>query len=375
MTETRRVDARLRLLPEAPRALKAGEAVAWHTGSAEVVARVRYLETEPVAPGAAGWVQWRFDTPVALARGDRYVIRRLSPPLTLGGGTVVRATTRHLPRGDAATLRALQAAATADPEALVLAATDAEGPLRLPALVTRLGLPADEVAAGVERARAAGRLVTLGEGLCTPRSADALRHQLVAAVAAHHARAPVGGGPDRTALRAELGLAAPELAALIDLAQAAGEVRTAGARVALATHHVVLSPAQAAAAILLLAALDAGGTSPPGLEASAQAVGAEQAVIEALVADGRLVRLASDLALSGAGYARWTAETRALFATRPHVTVADVRDRLHTSRKYALALLEYLDAQGVTRRIGDARVLIARDPGDSVSPSAGRGSR
>ena len=106
VTETRRVDATLRLLPSAPRALKPGERVSWHSGTAEVVAALRYLEADPIQPGGAGWVQWRLGEPVAIRKGDPYVIRRLSPPMTIGGGEIVRAAARHVPRGDPAALDA-----------------------------------------------------------------------------------------------------------------------------------------------------------------------------------------------------------------------------------------------------------------------------
>jgi len=79
------------------------------------------------------------------------------------------------------------------------------------------------------------------------------------------------------------------------------------------------------------------------------------------VQDGRLVLLAPDIALSRGTYSAWLNDVRGLFEAAPAVTVREVRDALGTSRKYALALLEYLDSRAVTRRVGDARLWLGED--------------
>ena len=117
--ETRRIDARLRMLSLAPRALKPGEDVALHIGAAARIARLRLLESDPIPPGGWGWVQWRLDAPIAARRGDRYVIRRLSPATTIGGGRVARALARHSPRGNLAVLDRLARTAAGDPQVLI----------------------------------------------------------------------------------------------------------------------------------------------------------------------------------------------------------------------------------------------------------------
>jgi selenocysteine-specific elongation factor len=358
--ETRRVDARLRLLPHAPRALKPGERLAWHTGTTEVVASLRYLESEPIPPGGEGWVQWRLSAPVALAKGDPYIVRRLSPPMTVGGGTIVRATTRRLTRGDAAVLRRLDLAATADAAEIVLATIEADGPISLRDLAQRTELGSQLVRTEVNSVRASGRVEAIGGSLLSAAAAANLRTQIHEAVAAHHHRQPTAGGPERTELRAELKLEQALFAALLDQMEENGELALGGSRVALPDHRVELSAAQEAAAARLLRALDAGGATPPALTQAARQAGTDATVIEALSAQGRLVRLTPEVALSADRYGAWLDELRAMFGRQTEVTVADFRDRSKTSRKYALAFLDYLDAQAITRRLGDARVLLER---------------
>ena len=358
--ETRRVDARLRLLPHAPRALKPGERLAWHTGTTEVVASLRYLESETIPPGGEGWVQWRLSTPVALAKGDPYIVRRLSPPMTVGGGTIARATTRRLTRGDAAVLRRLDLAATAGAAEIVLATIEADGPISLRDLAQRTEFGSQLVRTEVNSARASGRVEAIGGSLLSTVAATILRTQVREAVAAHHHRHPTAGGPERTELRAELKLEQALFAALLDQMEESGDLVLRGSRVTLPDHRVELSAPQEAAAVRLLRALDAGGPTPPALTQAARQAGTDATVIEALSVQGRLVRLTPEVALSADRYDAWLDELRAMFGCQTEVTVADFRDRSQTSRKYALAFLDYLDAQAITRRVGDARVLLER---------------
>ena len=350
VAETRRVDATLRLLPSAPRALKPGERVSWHSGTAEVVAAARYLEADPIQPGSAGWVQWRLGEAVAIRKGDPYVIRRLSPPMTIGGGEIVRAAARHVPRGDPAALEALERARRAPPAELVAAAVEAAGPLTPDEIARRTEVSLDEVTAIVDEMEREGGLSVVG-GYAAPTAAvDALRRRIGALLG------PSAGLP-RAALPRQLGAPAPLVAALLEGMAADGLLVLKEGR--------VLPPGQAApprgpAADRLLAALDKGGFAPPDLPDVAHAQGASTALLDSLVAAGELVRITPTFGLTRAGYARWRQAIGEAFAGNEQVTVSQLRDQLGTSRKYVLAFLEHLDARAVTRRVGEARILLDR---------------
>ena len=110
----------------------------------------------------------------------------------------------------------------------------------------------------------------------------------------------------------------------------------------------------------LLAALDRGGFAPPDLPALARSQGASSALLDALATAGELVRITPTFGLTQAGYARWRQAVGEAFAASDQVTVSQLRDQLGTSRKYVLAFLEHLDARAVTRRVGEARILLDR---------------
>ncbi|MDE2989533.1 MAG: selenocysteine-specific translation elongation factor [Chloroflexota bacterium] len=352
VTETRRVDATLRLLPSAPRALKPGERVSWHSGTAEVVAALRYLEADPMRPGAAGWVQWRLGEAVAVRKGDPYVIRRLSPPMTIGGGEIVRAQARHVPRGDAGALEGLERARRAEPAELVTAAVEAAGPLTPAEIARRTEVSLGEVTAIVDAMEREGALSVVGGYVAPAAAVDALSERIGGLLTPGAA-----GGLARAALPRRLEAPAALVSALLESLAADGKLVLEGGR--------VLPPGQAAAprgpvADRLLAALDQGGFAPPDLSTLARAQKTPPEVLDALTAAGELVRVTPAFGLTRAGYARWREAIGEAFAANEQVTVRQLRDQLGTSRKYVLAFLEHLDARAVTRRVGEVRILLDR---------------
>ncbi len=358
--ETRRIDARLRMLPSAPRALKPGEDVSLHIGAASRVARLRLLESDPIPPGGSGWVQWRLDAPIAARRGDRYVIRRLSPANTIGGGSVARALARHAPRGDEAVLDSLTRAASGDPATLVRDAL-AAGLVTMAQLARRTELDSAATEETVADLTAAGEVRTLRSYLGSVPVIEQLTAELLSALRTHHESDPGAVGLPSSEVARTMDLPADAVSELAAAAAAEGSVRLEGPRVSLAGHTVEMSESEQRTAHRLLAHLDQGGSTPPSLAEALTAAGGTPRLASALAQDGRLVVLASDIALSRRTYEAWLRAVRELFDSAPAVSVREVRDALGTSRKYALALLEYLDSRAITRRVGDARLWLGDD--------------
>ena len=358
--DTRRVDARLRMLASAPRALKPGEHVALHIGAAARVASLRLLEADPIPPGGSGWVQWRLDAPIAGRRGDRYVIRRLSPATTIGGGRVARALARHAPRGDQAVLEAVARAAAGDPATLVRDAL-ADELVTLAQLARRIELDSATTEQTVADLAAAGEAWTLRSFVGSVQVIERLTSELLSTLREHHESDPGAMGLRTSDLARSMDAPAEAIGELAAAAAAQGSVRLEGPHVVLAGHTVVLTEAEQRTALRLLAHLDHGGSTPPSLGEALTATSGSRRLAAALAQDGRLVMLAPDIALSRETYAVWLRAVRNLFETAPSVTVREVRDTLGTSRKYALALLEYLDSRAVTRRVGDARLWLGED--------------
>ena len=353
--ETHRIDARLRMLPTAPRALKAGERVALHIGTAELTARLRILDVSPIPPGSEGWVQWRLTEPIATMRGDRYVIRRLSPAMTIGGGTVVRALARHVPRGDAHTLAALEHAASNDPVALMHDALR-DGAVTVDALPLRTELDEHLIARTIANLVASKDVRVIGTYVGTRHFFEKKIADLIAILRNHYSHDPTGPALNITEFAHALEIPIALLQQILTAPEVGRIVHVHGSRVSLANHRVELGEDDEQSARRLINELDLGGPTPPSLTRTIKSSNASKNTVAALMDTGRIVMLDRDIAISHRTFVEWLTDVRRVGATGTPFTVREVRDTLGTSRKFALAFLEHLDSQSLTRRVGDARV-------------------
>jgi len=168
-----RLDVQLALVRDAPLELEQNDEVDFFLGADEVPARITLLDTERLSPGATGWVQLRLARPVAAQKGDRFIVRRPSPPITIGGGVIVDAAPRRHKRFNEVTLDALATLVLGTPEELLLQAL-AEGPLDRKTLAARANLAAEPLAAALAATLSAGTTLLLTGDPATPRPADVI---------------------------------------------------------------------------------------------------------------------------------------------------------------------------------------------------------
>jgi len=176
------------------------------------------------------------------------------------------------------------------------------------------------------------------------------------ALAAYHQRYPLRGGMPREELRSRLGLDPAMANQVIDHAVSEGQLASTATLVRLPGFSVSLSPDQSRAVDQVLAAFRANPSSPPTLAQVEETLGAD--LLQYLIDDGRLVKVSDEVLFEADALARMQERVVELLRRQPDgVTVAQVRDLLDTSRRYALGLLEELDRRRVTRRVGDVRHL------------------
>ncbi len=341
---TRRADARVRIPGSSRRALRHGERVLLHAGTAEVPARVILLDEQ--VPERQAWVQLYLDRPLAAAPGDRFVLRLPSPSLTLAGGAFVDLSPRRHPRYDSAAVASLERRAAGD----VLQEELAKYPRGVtPEALLKASLAPE---ADLERlqARRAGRW------LFAPDAWESLRRRAEAVLAGYHRDQPLRPGMPREELQSRLGLQPAVFGAVLPALAGEGVLAQGDGVVALPGHVVELGASSAPAA-RLLELLAVHPFAPPSVPEAAREAGAGPEVVRALERGGELVRLSPDVAFTRAAYEQALAAVRAVVAAEGEVTVARLRDELGASRRPVLALLEHLDARRITRRVGDARVL------------------
>jgi selenocysteine-specific elongation factor len=344
LVPTHLLDVRVRLTPNAP-PLEQNDPVDLFIGAAEVQGRATLLGAETLGPGAEGWVQLRLAAPVAAVRGDRFILRRPSPGMTIGGGVVVDAAPRRHRRFHPGTLERLASLARGTPRDLALQFL-AAGAREVREVAAALDVDADEARSVLAALRDEGAIVVL--------SADAAA-LATAFLADYHAANPLKRGMPREELRARLGLTPRLFEEFVAWLAARGmlvaERSDAGPTLRLPEHTVALPPARRAAADRLLAALAREPFSPP--DPATFGVGPETLAV--LVDEGSVVRVAEGVVFGRNAYDRMVAQTLALIDAHGSVTLAQFRDAVGTTRKYAQAVLEYLDARRITRRVGDAR--------------------
>ncbi len=347
-TPSFRVDAEVTVLPEAA-PLERGTLLEVLHGTAVAPARAIVLGADAIAAGATGLVQLRLERPLATLRGDRVVLRRLAPPGTVAGGRVLDPQPRRHAGGEADLAR-LALYRQDDPAAIARAALTT-GALRAEDLAARGLLDADAAAAAL--AAQDGVVDLDGWHLSANRFAairTALRDRLEAR-RRDHPRDP--GLPLEALLRPT-----PWRDALVDRLVAEGAVARAGATLRLPDAEAVEDTSVADAAVAALAAAPFATHRQADLVADLGLPADDGwAVLALLDRTGRVARLPDGLVVHRDAYDQAVAIVRAACAEHGDVTLAQLRDATASSRKVCQALLERMDADGITRRTGDTRVL------------------
>lgn len=359
MAATQRIDAQLHLLPSSPLALKQNAELDFFTGSTEAAVRVTLLDREYLEPGQTGWVQFRLESPVAVLKRDRFIVRRASPSETLGGGEIVDSQPRRHRRFHAETLSTLETLASGSPQELLLQAL-AAGPLEPRALATALpGLDAVETRRTVDDLQRSGELLSLtgaqpADTVLVSRSWwSAWCGSLALFLEQFHAANPLRPGVPREVARRQFGIGSTRLFDTLVTASVAQEfVADDGATLRSPGFRVSLDPARRVRADRWLTAMAATPSTPP----PASDFGVDSETLAALAHNGEIVRASDAVAFSTDAWRALVDGTLSFIDTHGSITMAQFRDHFGASRKYAQAALEHMDRLKLTRRSGDDRV-------------------
>ena len=342
---TSALDLLVELLPDA-RSLARRTRVRLHLGTAEVLGRL-YPRGE-LGPAGTALARLALESPVVARGGDRVVLRSYSPVRTIGGGRVLD----PLPPRRAGWPAELAAGGAAERAAALITRRAAGVESReLPLL---LGLPPSESAA---LARTLPSTVLAGERYLAAATAAALREAALEEIGAHQRSHPSERGLSLETARRSL-RTRPEVAtAVLDGMVRNGELSLREGLVSLPGFTPRLQGGDAILA-RVLGAIEQAGLEPPTVGELEQQLGV-RGLLEVLrfaALDGRVTGVERDRYFSPSNLNRFVMTLRELAAAQP-ITPAQVRDRLGLSRKYLIPLLEWADRTGVTRRVGDARVL------------------
>jgi len=364
-----RIDLLLRASRHAEAPLRDGLPVHLHLGTADIVGRVAVLDQRSISPGDTGFVQVDLEHRVGALYGDRVLLRDHAARHTLAGGRVVDPFAPRRGRRLPARLAWLAAMAPTDPAAALAQLLAAEGAVDLAHFALVRNLADTELDALCRD----GGFLRVGSDRApvavTARRLAALGDALGAALAAWHEAQPDALGPSRPALFEKLRGAAPEAALEAALARLAGAglVVREGGLWRLPEHRPRLSNADEKLWERARPLLGAAGLRPPRVREIAAALSLEPEAAARFLGRaerlGRVAKVADNRYFPPETLAQLADIARELADASPEgsFTAQMFKDRSGVGRNLAIHILEYLDRMGATRRIGDARIVLAGD--------------
>jgi selenocysteine-specific elongation factor len=357
----RSLAVRLRLLPGAPE-LADGDRVRVHVGTAEVMARVTILDGDAVAPGEEGLVRFRLEVPLCAAHGDRFIIRRYSPIVTIGGGKVLDIRGERYRKGERAVQRLRAREGEVELPSVLEQLCEAKFPPTLEDLEVDLGRRVEQMQSDLASEEERGRILCISDDIVLPSTRWQGFLQLVVRAAADHLeKNPLEWGLSGEELRSRRfrRTAARDFARLLAAAREEGAIQYHRGLISPPGHRPQLSEGEEALCTRILETVVERGYSPPDVDELAEATSAPREsllnLVRYLVGAEKLVSV-GDYFMAAA---LWDQLLRSLghwFERNERLTVADLRDMLGTTRKYAVPLAEELDYRRVTLRRGDERL-------------------
>ncbi len=355
LVPTQRLDAHVRVLRSFPKPLQHGARVSFHTGSAEANATIGILGANEIEPNHDAWIQIRLEQPLAVVKGDFFVIR--TPNTTVGGGQVVDPHPKRHKRFQAGIVESLETLQLGTPEEIVLQALDGKVPVELRAVTNTTGLGIDRVQEILDALTASGQALQLNDQYISRAAWARLSGQVAEILRGYHKQHPLRSGMAREELKSRLALPAKLFGLVVNRLLEEQRLAEQNATLRLYEHQVCFTPDQERKLGMLSEALGENRYSPPSLSELQQRFGLDAEMINALVDQGKIVKLDDSIAFLQTAYREMVDGIIAHLKAMGTVTVGEVRDMFGSSRKYVLALLEHLDEQKVTRRVGDERVL------------------
>ncbi len=357
---TPRLDVSLSLLASA-KPLKDRARVHFHAYTMETVAEVRLYGAKQVAPGGQAYAQLRLAAPTLLLPGDRFILRQFSPVVTIGGGVVLDAAPLPKMKNVQDFLSALESGTA---ETILEARIARRGPhgLLLSQATTETGWRREFILPQLAEVLESGTVRRIADTLLNASSFSLLTSSLTGLVAEFHQKNPLVAGIGKEELRDKLQVGGEIFSAAIDALVREKRLEVAAEVVHLSGRDVVMKDEEAESKQLIEQAFRSAGLKVPSLREVLAGLKVDkvraQKIVTLLLREKALAKISDDLVFHQSALTDLRQKIAALKSTTPKIDVARFKDLTGVSRKYAIPLLEYLDRERVTRRVGDERVIL-----------------
>jgi selenocysteine-specific elongation factor len=358
-----RLDAYIQVLADANSPLRHNDEVKVFHLAAERMGRVRLLGADELLPGESGYIQIEFSKPIVVESFDRFIMRRPSPGETIGGGTVIQiAVKRRYKRLNSETIQKLMALHIGSYQEKLLEKLSSLPGFTLEEIrISNASIDYDllqELNLLIEN----NHVLDLMPGVTRPEQKrfiarnqwDIFCNRLLKLVEDYHTQFPLRVGIQKDELKSKLKMNVQWIDLLIDQARVYSEIVDNNGFISLPTHTINYSPVHLDAINTLDSEFDRAPFSPPGRKQIIGIIGEE--LLKSLVFQKKLIRVSDDVIFRRQEFERMQSYVKSKILENGSLTVSDFRDAFSTSRKFALAFLEYMDKVGITLREGDIRI-------------------
>jgi len=358
-----RVNVKLNLLPSA-KPLRDGARVHLHVYTAETIAKVQLLGTKQLQPGQSELARLKLDDSMLVLPGDRFIVRQFSPVITIGGGVVLDAlepVRRMKAEERLAFVRALESAPAPDMLMARISRRRIDG-LSLSEAVAETGWLPSRVDSTTAELAASRKVLRFADVFVSSDAVAKLRAEMKETVDAFHKANPLVAGISREELREKMGVSPEVFRGVEDLLVRDKQLEMAGELVHATGHGVVLRGDEAESKKQIEAAFANAGLKVPLLKEVLASLPIDtaraQKIVTLLLRDRVLVKIGDDLVFHRDALEGLRQLVIAQKSKTPKMNIVAFKDLIGVTRKYAIPLLEYLDRERVTRRVGDERVIL-----------------
>jgi selenocysteine-specific elongation factor len=354
-------DLELSLLPSA-KPLKERARVHFHSYTSETIARVVLYGKRQLAPGETAFAQLRLADPTLLLPGDRFIIRQFSPVVTIGGGVVVENTPPRKLQNTVEYIDFLKQLAMGSHAAALrtrIAAAATRG-LTVGEAVARTGWTPQQVTA---RLALIPEISRIGDSLISSTALTQVEKDLVTSLDAFHRQNPLVAGMSKEELRGRIPDVTHEVFShAFEAAVRAGKLVIVGELVRLPGRGVVMKDEESESKKIIEEAFASAGLKVPAMKDVLAGLKVDKAraqkIVTLLLRDKVLVKVSDDLLFHKDALADLRKRIANEKAKSARIDVARFKELTGVTRKYAIPLLEYLDREHVTRRVGDERIIL-----------------
>ncbi len=356
---TEKIDAKINLLKTSP-LVKNRSLLHFYISTSEGIARLILYDQEDLSSGEEAFCQLRLNAPVLALSGDRFIIRRFSPLDTIGGGVVVDPMPPKRKRKDG--IEDLEIYDRAGLEEKLLEKIKRSGIKGISIGVLKGWIHEDipTIDSAIVLLKENGEITQFNETLFHREVIKTVKRKIVGIVSSFHERFPLKNGMRKEELKAHFKVFDPKT--FFEILNFIEEMAMEKEIVRLASFKPSLSSIDESIKKGIMSTLKETGFQPPFRTEIARSLSTNERVIEdilrLLIKEGSIVRINDSVYLLRETYDTMIESLRKFSLNKKEITVAEFRDLIKTTRKFALPYLEYLDSNKITLRIGDRRKIL-----------------